>query len=79
MREIWSSDTFGPPPVIVSSDLNENLENSLKKAFLKLNEDEEGRKILSAIGIERFVPAREDEYRTAVELYKRYEQLGEDK
>ena len=77
LKVIWESETFGPPPVIVLKDLDENLKNSLQNAFLMLDKDEEGRQILSAIGIERFIPAREDDYQTAVELYKRYEQLGD--
>ena len=78
LKVIWSSETFAPPPVIISNELDINLENSLREAFLKLDEDEKGREILSAIGIERFVPAREEDYQSAVELFKRYENLGED-
>ncbi len=78
LKVIWSSETFGPPPVIISNELDENFENSLREAFLKLGKDENGREILSAIGIDQFVPAREEDYQSAIEIYKRYKNLGED-
>ena len=45
---------------------------------MKLGKDENGREILSAIGIDQFVPAREEDYQSAIEIYKRYKNLGED-
>lgn len=75
LKEIWQSDMYGPPPVIVSSNLKNTFTDSLKNAFLNLNKDPEGKKILAAIGIERFVPAKENEYISAVRLYKRYEKM----
>ena len=77
LREIWSSETFGPPPVIVSNHLRYTFADSLKNAFLNLDKDPEGRAILASIGIKRFVPAREKDYLSALKLYKRYEQIRE--
>ncbi len=68
VKVIWESEPFGPPPVVVRRDLDPLLEASLRTAFLGLDEDPEGRDILSAIGIQRFVPAREEDYRSALRL-----------
>ncbi len=70
VRIIWESEPFGPPPIVVPRDLDENLEASLKQAFLALDKDEEGREILAGIGIKRFVPAQQEDYQTAIELYE---------
>jgi phosphonate transport system substrate-binding protein len=77
LREIWSSETFGPPPVIVSNHLRYSFADSLKNAFLNLDKDSEGRKILESIGMKRFVPAREKDYLSALKLYQRYEKIRE--
>ena len=76
IKIIWSSETFGPPPIIVSSDLDENLTELLRESFFNMDKDENGREILSAIGIERFLPADENDYDTAIDIYERYKTLG---
>ncbi len=75
-RIIWESESFGPPPIVVPVGLAEDLQNNLRQAFLSLHEDEEGRAILSGIGIERFVPARPEDYQTAIDLYERFPLRG---
>ncbi len=71
VKVIWASETYGPPPIVVPVGLDQALEDSLLEAFLALDSDEEGQQILSVIGIKRFVPAREEAYQTAAELYRR--------
>lgn len=71
IKEIWKSEIFGPPPVVVPRNIDKNLRNSLREAFLALDDDEEGREILSTIDIVRFVPTNEKNYRTAGKLYER--------
>jgi phosphonate transport system substrate-binding protein len=75
VRIIWQSDVFGPPAIVVPSDLDSSLEKALRKALLSLHEDEEGRRILAAIGINRFVLPKPESYITAINLYKRYQNL----
>jgi phosphate/phosphite/phosphonate ABC transporter binding protein len=70
VRVIWQSEPFGPPPIVVPQGIDEELERSLRTAFLGLHEDEDGRRILSAIGISRFVIPRPGDYASAIELYK---------
>ena len=77
VRVIWRSEAFGPPPIVVPSSLRKDLEDALRETFLSLHKDEEGRAILSAIGIDRFVLAKPESYETAVELYRRYRGQGD--
>jgi phosphonate transport system substrate-binding protein len=75
VKIIWHSDIFGPPPIVVPAGLDGSLEAALRKALLSMHEDEEGRKILAAIGIKRFVPAKPESYVSAIKLYKQYQDL----
>ncbi len=77
VRIIWQSEPFGPPPIVIPAGLETKLANSLRDAFLALDKDEEGRNILSALGIERFILPREEDYRSAVEMYERLHARGE--
>jgi phosphonate transport system substrate-binding protein len=79
LKVIWSSEPYGPPPVIVSTSLSDSLTHSLREAFLHLDKDPESRSLLLSIGIERFVPPREDVYASAIDLYTRYIRLGDGK
>ena len=63
VRVIWESDPFGPPPIVVPTTLSQDLKSSLQEEFLALDKDEEGREILKAIGIKRFVRPRKEDYR----------------
>ncbi|MHC4915215.1 MAG: substrate-binding domain-containing protein [Planctomycetota bacterium] len=76
VRVIWQSVSYGPPPVVVPRGLSPALQESLRRAFLDLDKDPEGREILSAIGIRRFVPARPEDYQSAIELYREIEKRG---
>ena len=72
VRIIWKSESFGPPPIVVPIGLDQNLEKKLLQAFLGLDKDSQGREILSDIGIKRFIPANENDYRSVIELYERF-------
>ncbi len=74
---IWESEPFGPPPVVVPRSLDESLERSLRQAFLTLADDAEGREILAGIGVRRFLAPKQEDYRSAVELYERLHELGD--
>lgn len=76
VRVIWQSESFGPPPIVVPVSLPEGLQARLQKAFLGLDKDEEGRHILSDIGIRRFVSPRPESYRSAIKMYQRLGQQG---
>ena len=72
VKVLWRSEAFGPPPIVVPTSIGNELEASLRRAFLAMDKDEEGRKILSAIGIKRFVMPSPQDYKTAIELYERF-------
>ncbi len=68
IKVMWMSPPFGAPPVVVPNGLDPNLVEQLRGAFMALDGDDEGRAILSSIGIKRFVKARDEDYRTAIAL-----------
>ncbi|KKL82567.1 hypothetical protein LCGC14_1983490, partial [marine sediment metagenome] len=47
-----------------------------QEALLALDKDDEGRDILSGLGIKRFVRPRPECYQSAVELYRQLERQG---
>jgi len=62
LKIIKKSMPFGMPPVVINPKINPNLKNRLKKIFLEMGDDAEGRAILVPLGIERFVPGNDGEY-----------------
>lgn len=76
VRSIWRSPPYGPPPVVVRQGLEPAIENALREAFLALDRDAEGARLLSAIEIKRFVPPEPQAYATAIELYRRFREAG---
>ena len=76
VRIMWRSEAFGPPPIVVPVSGDAALAESLQEAFLALDKDEEGRAILSAIGIRRFIRPRTEHYQSAIELYNQLERRG---
>ena len=78
VRVIWESDAFGPPPVMVPKELDESLKESLREAFLGLDDDEEGRRVLFEIGIKRFVTPRVEDYLSSLEVYRRLHERSDE-
>ncbi|MFZ2410582.1 MAG: phosphate/phosphite/phosphonate ABC transporter substrate-binding protein [Candidatus Methanoperedens sp.] len=70
-RIIEISPPFGIPPVVVPEDIDPFLEQRLKDIFLNMDKDEEGRKILSKIMIDRFVNINDNAYDSVREMRKR--------
>jgi phosphonate transport system substrate-binding protein len=55
LRVIHESPPFGIPPLVVRPGLEERKGRILRKALLEMADTEQGRRILSDIGVERFV------------------------
>jgi phosphonate transport system substrate-binding protein len=55
VRIIHKSEPFGMPPVVVSVHIRPQLKAELRDLFLTMHEEEEGRAVLSVLGIDRFV------------------------
>ena len=69
LRVIWESEPFGPPPVVVPTGLSENMKEQLRKIFLAMSQDVQGREILDGIGIERFRAPQPNEYSSAYDIW----------
>ncbi|MEK6645685.1 MAG: phosphate/phosphite/phosphonate ABC transporter substrate-binding protein [Candidatus Firestonebacteria bacterium] len=52
---INKSPSFGIPPVVTGSKINHEIKKKLQDAFLNMNKDEEGKKILNKIFVEKFI------------------------
>lgn len=70
-RIIEISPPFGIPPVVVSNDIDPFLEERLRDIFLNMDKDEEGKKILSMVKINRFVYLKDNAYDSIREMRKR--------
>jgi phosphonate transport system substrate-binding protein len=70
-RIIEISPPFANPPVVVSKDIDPFLEQKLKDIFLKMDKDEEGKKILSSVMIDRFISINDSAYNSIREMRER--------
>lgn len=59
---ICKSEPFGIPPVVVPANIDPELKHKLKTIFLGLHDNEEGRKILSMLMIDKFVEIDDSRY-----------------
>lgn len=62
VRVIHRSPPFGIPPVVVNPDIAPYLKRSLLAIFLEMHNDPEGRAILEAMRIEKFVEVEDSNY-----------------
>lgn len=62
VRIINKSQPFGIPPFVSPLTTPEDLRNAIRQTLLTMDKDEEGKKILFAIGIERFERAEDGLY-----------------
>lgn len=68
LRVILRSDPMPSPPMVAGPNLDPALRDAFRQALVTMHEDEEGRKILQALDIERFVPQRDEDYAPVREL-----------
>ncbi len=59
---IEKSPAYGIPPIVVHPDLDKNLKQKLKAAFLSIHEDPEAIPLLHKIQIDRFVEGNDSQY-----------------
>lgn len=70
---IQESDSYGMPPFVVHPQMDAELKSRLRNALLTMHEGPEGRRVLSAIAIEKFVaadPAMYDSVRRSVQQWE---------
>ncbi|NIA07431.1 MAG: phosphate/phosphite/phosphonate ABC transporter substrate-binding protein [Actinobacteria bacterium] len=70
VRVIWTSEPFGPPAIVVPTNLDAGLKAALRQVLFSFHKTSEGSEILAAMGIERFRPPRKDDYDSAYALFK---------
>lgn len=68
-RIIKKSEPFGSPPLVASAFLNETIRLKITDIILSMHQEPEGKKILSALMIDRFVPVEEQWYQPVRRLY----------
>lgn len=64
-RVIWESEPFGTPPVVVPAALDPDLKEPLRKIFLEMHTNPDGREVLALLGVDRFVPPDDRVYDSA--------------
>ena len=69
VRVVWTSEAFGPPAIVVPTNLDGGLKSALRQALLSLHKTNEGSEVLASMGIERFRPPREADYDSAYALF----------
>ena len=77
VRIIWQSEVFGPPPIVVPVDGDPVIAKLLQEALLALDKDEQGKEILSEIGIKRFAMPQEESYLSAIKLHRQLKRAGD--
>lgn len=61
-RVIRKSERYGIPPVVASSSVSEDMKRRIRQTLITVHEEEQGRKILDGLRIDRFVVARDEWY-----------------
>ena len=70
IKVIWRSQSFGPPPVVVPTDLDADLRERLLQAFLALHDQPGMDAELAELGIRRFIMPRPADYREVLDMYR---------
>jgi phosphonate transport system substrate-binding protein len=65
---IKKSPPYGIPPVVIRSGLDPNFKESLRKIFLNVHNDKEGKEILQGMMIEKFVLLKDSAYDSIREM-----------
>ncbi len=68
---ILKSEPFGIPPVVASSHLDRQTRERIRNILLSMHENPEGKRILSELAIDRFLPSDDAWYASIRELENR--------
>ncbi len=61
-RVVTASPSFGFPPLVIKRGLAKERGNRLRRAFLQMNDDPEGKALLKKLNLDRFVPGEDANY-----------------
>lgn len=67
---IAKSPAFGMPPIVVHPDIDSTLKAKIRGILLNMHKDEEGRKILAEIHIDRFIVPNDSDYDSVREMMR---------
>lgn len=67
-KVVFKSPLYGIPPVVVHPDTPADVKEKLRKIFLGMHKDTEGKKILSELKIEKFIVPDDKSYDTVREM-----------
>ncbi len=70
-KVIDRSINFGSPPLVVSHRLSSGLKQKIREALLRMHTDEEGRRILDSLMIDRLVDSEESWYEPVQTLHRK--------
>jgi phosphonate transport system substrate-binding protein len=73
VRIIQQSETFGMPPLVIPANLPPGTKDKLRGALLGMHEDSNGKKVLDALSIDRFVEAKTESYESVRQLISDWE------
>ncbi len=65
---IGRSEAFGTPPVVTGPNTRPQLSAELRDLLIGANDDPSGREVLNALGIDRFVPVKDESYDSVRQL-----------
>lgn len=65
LKVIHTSQEFGMPPVVVPAETDPSVFKALQDIFLHMHENQDGKKVLTAIGVERFLEPNPLNYKLA--------------
>jgi len=68
-RLVQESEDYGFPPMVARANLPEAEFHALRDALLNMHQDEEGRQLLSELGLDRFIKIDPKIYRSTAELF----------
>lgn len=67
-RVIKRSELFGSPPLVASSTLPAQKKERIRRLLLTMHEDHEGKRILSELMIEQFLPPKDEWYHSIMRM-----------
>lgn len=73
LKVIERSPPFGMPPFIVPAHLPTELFQGLQRTLLDMHRDDDGRRVLQALGFELFLSAADEEYDSVRELHEQWQ------
>jgi phosphonate transport system substrate-binding protein len=76
-RIIKKSEPYGIPPLVASRYLSQELKDRIRLMFLTLHKEDEGRRILDGLMIDRFTAPREEWYNSIRQIIQRIATIGE--